>query len=174
MVEVRRGGERVEADVTTVDRLTGTSRPVGSSLGPRADINLHLTCEAQPGGSLFVVARHQGHAAIQPATIASAGDTVVRIDLDRPLPDDTRTELRQTLADRFGADATKKAAAAKLLAEIPWNESLRDLAWSAYKASPAHDSLRREFEAKTVATRDRKSPYLWRHVGQKPADGWGS
>ena len=63
MVEVRRGGDRVEADVTTVDRKTGTSRPVGTSLGPQVDINRHLTCEAPPGGSLFVVARHQGRAA---------------------------------------------------------------------------------------------------------------
>ena len=172
MVEVRRGGDRVEADVTTLDRKTGASRPVGSSLGPQADINRHLTCEAPPGGSLFVVARYQGRAAVLAATVADAGDTVVRVDLDRPIPDDTRAELGRMLADRFGADATKKAAAGKLLAEIPWDESLRDLAWSAYKASPAHDSLRREFEAKTVATKDRKSPYLWRHVGQKPADGW--
>ena len=56
---------------------------------------------------------------------------------------------------------------------MPWVESLRELAWSAYKASPTHEPLRREFEAKTVATKDRKSPYLWRYVGQKPANGWG-
>ena len=173
MVEVRRGGDRVHADVTTLDRLTGASRPVGSSLGPQADINRHLTCEAPPGDSLFVVARHQGRAAVLAATVAGAGDTVVRIDLDRPVHDDTRAELGRILADRFGADAAKKDAAAKLLAEVPWDESLRDLAWSAYKASPSHEPLRREFEAKTVATKDRKSPYLWRHVGQKPADGWG-
>ena len=125
------------------------------------------------GGPLFIVARHDGRAAILAATVAGAGDTVVRVDLDRPVPDETRAELGRILADRFGTDATKKAAAAKLLAEVPWVESLRELAWSAYKASPSHEPLRREFEAKTVATKDRKSPYLWRHVGQKPADGWG-
>jgi transglutaminase-like putative cysteine protease len=172
MVEVRRGGDRVVADVTTLDRHTGASRPVGASLGPQEDINRHLTCEAPPGGSLFVVARYQGRAAVRAATIANSGDTVVRVDLDHPVPDDTRAELGRVLADRFGSDATKQGMAAKLLAEVQWEESLRDLAWSSYKASPAHDPLRREFEAKTVATKDRKSPYLWRHVGQKPADGW--
>jgi hypothetical protein len=172
MIEVRRGGDRVEADVTTLDRNTGASRPAGASLGPQADINRHLTCEAPPGNSVFVVARYQGRAAVLGATVANSGDTVVRVDLDGPVPDKTREELGHILADRFGADATNKAAAAKLLAEIPWVESLRDLAWSAYKASPAHDPLQREFEAKTVETKDRKSPYLWRHVGQKPADGW--
>ena len=104
---------------------------------------------------------------------AGAGDTVVRVDLDRPVDDQTRAELSRILADRFGADAAKKSAASKLLAAIPWDESLRDLAWSAYKASPVHEPLRREHESKTVATGSRKSPYLWRHVGQKPADGWG-
>ena len=172
MVEVRRAGDRVEADVTTLDSATGTTRQVGASLGPQADINRHLTCEAPPGGSVFVVARYHGRAAITAAEVARSGDTVIRVDLDRPVPDDTRTALSRTLADRFGADATKKAAAAKLLAGVPWLESLRDIAWSAYKASPSHDPLRREFDAKTVATQDRKSPYLWRHVGQKPADGW--
>ncbi len=173
MVEVRRGGERVEAEVVTLDRQTGASRRLGSSLGPAADINRHLTCEASAGGgSLFVVARHDGRAAILAANVAASGDTVVRVDLDRPVPDATRAEVGRLLTERFATDATKKAAAAKVLAEMPWVESLRELAWSAYKASPAHEPLRREFEAKTVATKDRKSPYLWRHVGQKPADGW--
>ncbi len=60
----------------------------------------------------------------------------------------------------------------KLLAELPWDDSMREPAWTAYETSPAHEPLRREFEAKTVATKDRHSPYLWRHVGQKPAGGW--
>ena len=174
MVEVRRGGDRVEAEVTTLDRQTGDSRWIGSSLGPTADINHHLTCEAPAaGGPLFIVARYDGRAAILAAKVTGTGDTVVRVDLDRPVADETRAELGRLLTDRFGTDATKKAAAAKVLAQVPWVESLRELAWSAYKASPAHDPLRREFDAKTVATKDRKSPYLWRHVGHKPADGWG-
>jgi Transglutaminase-like superfamily len=174
MVEVRRGGDRVEAEVAVLDRQTGASRRIGSSLGPQADINRHLTCEAPPdGGPLFVVARHNGRAAVVPVAVASSGDTVVRIDLDRPVPDDTRAELGRILADRFSTDAAKKAAAAKLLAELPWVEPLRELAWSAFKASPIHEGLRREFDNKIVETKDRKSRYLWRHVGQKPASGWG-
>ena len=142
MVEVRRGGDRVEALVTTLDRQTGASRRIGSSLGPTADINRHLTCEAPAvGGPFFIVARHDGHAAILAAKVTGAGDTVVRIDLDRPVPDATRAELGQILTDRFGTAATKKAAAAKVLAQIPWVESLRELAWSAFKASPAHEPL---------------------------------
>jgi hypothetical protein len=173
MVEVRRGGDRVVAEVTILDRKTGAARPIGSSLGPQADINRHLTCDAPPGESLFVIARHQGQSALVSATIAAAGDTVVRVDLDRPVPDHTRTELKKILTDRFATDTGKKAAATQLLASVPWDESLRDLAWTAFKASPVHESLRHEFDDRMVATGDRTSPYLWRYVGEKPADGWG-
>ena len=167
MVEVRHRGRRVEADVTTLDRATGDSRPIGSSLGPEADINRHLTCEAPLNGSLLIVARHPKGAAVGAAT-----DTVVRLDLDRPPLEETRAALTQVFADRFSTDEGKRATARKLLGEIPWEEPMRGLAWAAYKASPAHEPLRREFEAKTVVTKDRKSPYLWRHVGKKPATGW--
>ena len=170
MVEVLREGRRVEAEVTTVNRMTGDTRPLGTSLGPAADINRHLTCEAPLGGSLLVVARHQGGATVQPVTIS--GDTVIRVDLDRPASTEARAELARIFADRFSADESKRATARKLLAELPWDESMRGLSWSAYKGSSQHDPLRREFEARTVATRGRKSAYLWRHVGAKPAGGW--
>ena len=160
----------MEAEVTALDRMTGISRPLGSSLGPTADINRHLTCEAPSGGLMLVVARQGKAAAIMAVTVA--GDTVARVDLDRPAPPETRAALERILADRFSADESRRTTACKLLAELPWDDSMRDLAWTAYKASPAHEPLRREFEAKTVATKDRRSPYLWRHVGQKPAGGW--
>ena len=104
--------------------------------------------------------------------VTVSGDTVARVDLDRPSTPETRAALERIFADRFSADESRRTTARKLLAELPWDDSMRDLAWSAYKTSPAHEPLRREFEAKTVATKDRRSPYLWRHVGQKPAGGW--
>ena len=45
-------------------------------------------------------------------------------------------------------------------------------AWDAFKAAPDAE-LRKEFDANTVSTADRTSPYLWRKVGDKPANGWG-
>ena len=100
MVEVRRGAERVEAEVTTLDRATGDCRPLGSSLGPQADINRHLTCEAPPSGSLLVVARHEGQRPSGPRPCRA--DTVVRVDLDRPATGgDPRRALSQVFADRF-------------------------------------------------------------------------
>ncbi len=170
MVEVRRGGHRVEAEVMTLDRATGAKRPLGSSFGPQIDINRLLTCEAPPSGSVLVVARLGDGTAVRAATVE--GDTVVRIDLDGPAPEQTRAELARIFADRFGADETKQSAARKLLAELPWDDAMRELAWSAYKASPAHEPLRKEFESKTVKTKDRTSAYLWRPIGEKPAGGW--
>ncbi len=170
MVEVRRGGDRVEAEVTTLDLASGAARPLGSSLGPTADVNRHLTCEAPAGRAVLVVARLGGAASVRSARVE--GDTVVRVDLDRPTPAETRAELARTFAVRFGADEARRAAARKVLAALPWDESMRTLAWTAYKTSPMHDPLRREFDAKIVATKDRRSAYLWRHVGQKPVGGW--
>ncbi len=95
MVEVRRGGERIEAEVMTLDRTTGAGRPLGSSFGPRVDLNRHLTCEAPPSGSVLVVARQGDGAAVRAATVAA--DTVVRIDIDRPAPEETRAELARCL-----------------------------------------------------------------------------
>src|SRR5262249_13509455 len=104
--------------------------------------------------------------------VTVTGETVVRVDLDRPAPSETRAELARIFSDRFSSDESKRSTARKLLAELPWDDSMRELAWSAYKGSSVHESLRREFEAKTVGTRDRKSPFLWRHVGKKPPGGW--
>jgi hypothetical protein len=170
MVDVRRDGQRVEAEVMTLDRATGASRVLGTSLGPSADINRHLTCEAPLSGSLLVIARNGRGTAVRPVTVS--GDMVVRVDLDGPASTETRAELARIFANRFSADESKRATAQKLLAELPWDESMRELAWAGYKTSPMHEPLRREFEAKTVSTKDRTSPYLWRHVGQKPAGGW--
>jgi len=86
---------------------------------------------------------------------------------------DTPANLSGLLADRFGMDTAKRDHAHALLAEIPFDQKTRQEAWAAFKSSPSHAALRSEFEMKTVKTKDRTSPYLWRHVGEKPKNGWG-
>lgn len=81
--------------------------------------------------------------------------------------------LAEIFADRFGEDEQKRVEARKHLASVAFNEANRAIAWQAYTSSPAHKKLREEWESKTVSTTDRVSPYLWRHVGQKPKEGWG-
>ena len=84
-----------------------------------------------------------------------------------------QNKLAAILENRFGTDATKKAAAEKALAHAPADARTQTLAWEIYKRSAAHSALKAELEKKTVATADRTSPYLWRFVGEKPKDGWG-
>lgn len=172
MVEVRQGGQRVQAQVTAIDRKTCSPRMSGKSLGPQADVNLHLSSPAMPGETFLVVARLGGVATSRFVTVDKV-DKVVRIDLDHQSSDDSPAKLAALLDDRFGTDSAKRDDARKLLAEVPFNDQIRKLAWEAYKASPSHDALRKEFQAKTVRTQDRESPYLWRHVGEKPKEGWG-
>src|SRR5262249_38185465 len=122
-VEVHRGADRVEAEITTLDRTTGAGRALGKSPGPQVDINRRLTCEAPVAGTALVVARYQGHAAIRAVKVASAGDTAVRVDIDGPLTDETRVELGHILTERFGADSAKRDAASKLLGDMPWDSA---------------------------------------------------
>ncbi|MFO0909848.1 MAG: hypothetical protein U0794_16120 [Isosphaeraceae bacterium] len=98
-------------------------------------------------------------------------DTVVRLDLDKSSASH-RATTDNLLADRFGPDADKRKAAAALLAEMPVDAADRDAAWNASGRSPVHKPLEEEWKAKHVKTADRDSPYLWRHVGEKPAKGW--
>ncbi len=110
MVEVRRDGHRVEAEVLTLDRETGVCRSIGSSLGPQADVNRHLTCEVTTGASLLIVARHAEGAAIGTANVS--GDTVVRLDIDQATPKAARAELVRIFGDRFGiVDAKRRQPA---------------------------------------------------------------
>ncbi|GMV88276.1 MAG: hypothetical protein AMXMBFR81_12070 [Chthonomonas sp.] len=169
MVEAKQGGTRVEAKVVALDAATGETLLEGTSLGPTADINLHLQAHVEAGKEAFVVARYGAKASS--AWVMVEADTVVRLDLDEPATDVER--LKPLLADRFSGDEAKETRARKLLAEAPFDEALRQTVWAAFKASKRHDALRKEFEEKRVSTSDRTAPYLWRRVGEKPADGWG-
>ncbi len=82
-------------------------------------------------------------------------------------------KLEALLADRFSGDAARQEQAKRALTGRPVDARIRALAWKVYKASPAHAALKDQWKKKTVATADRTSPYLWRYVGTKPANGWG-
>ncbi len=170
MVEVKQGGERVEAEVVALEESTGSTFLSDKSLGRQTDVNLHLCRPATSGEQFLVVARHDGHVASAFVTV-NAEDTVLRLDLDHPSPE-FLAKLTALLVDRFGTDPDKKAVAGRLLAELPPTAETRSEAWLAYRSSPRHDPLKREFVAKTVSTKDRASPYLWRRVGEKPKEGW--
>lgn len=168
MVEVRRGGQRVEAQVSALEHSTGSTLLSGLSLGPQADVNQHLCRPAEAGASYLVVARLDGQTAAALATVGK-DDAVVHLDLDAPV---ARRVPAALLAERFGINAHLGDAASRLLGALPADDDARKLAWTAYAMSPRHDPLRKEFDARTVSTKDRTSRYLWRHVGTKPEKGW--
>ena len=166
MVEVKKGGERVIADVIAFNAATGDQCLMGQSKGPQADINLHLSAPVPKGGEYFVSADYNGKTATALAKVDA--DTVVRIDLDKV----SESALASLFADRFGTDKAKQDAASKLIAGLPFTDGSVQAAWEAFKSAP-NPELKKEFDAKTVSTTDRTSPYLWRTVGTKPKNGWG-
>ena len=167
MVEVTRGGRRVRAEVTARAVETGLRRLGGTSLGPEADVNLHLTAPATAGERLLVAARLGDRCAARLATVE--GDTVVRLDLDAPAAEADAPAIAALLADRFAVEPARRDRAAALLADLPYSADAAATAWAAYKASPMHDDLRRAWEEKVVKTADRTAPFLWRSVGDPSA-----
>lgn len=170
MVEARENGERIVAEIVAIDRRTGETRLKGASFGTEIDVNRHLSADADEGESFVTIARKGPRATFDFASVR--GDTVVRLDLDSRPSKNARDELTKLLEDRFGEDESRRDSSARILAEIPFDETARSLAWTAYVKSPRFRKLREELHAKIVATKDRTSPYLWRHVGEKPKDGW--
>ncbi|MGV3614722.1 MAG: transglutaminase domain-containing protein [Fimbriimonas sp.] len=160
MVEVKQGGERVMADVIALNAKNGDRCLVGKTLGPQADMNLHLSAPAKEGETYTVKASYRGKSITTEAKVT--GDTVVRIDLDTVGP----------LADVFGDDPSRATAARKELAKMRFDAKAADAAWAAYKASP-NAAMKADFDANVVKTADRTSPYKWRFVGEKPKNGWG-
>ncbi|WP_165222304.1 transglutaminase domain-containing protein [Aquisphaera insulae] len=169
-VDVLDGGHRVPAEVSIVDARTAGSMCRGMSLGADVDVNRRLTAEVAPEGSVLVSARSGGRSAY--AFVAPGKEPVVTLHLDRPASSASRERVEALLKDRFGTDADRRTTADTLLAHVPFEESSREAAWRAYRSSPVHEALRKEFDVRKVVTPDRTSPYLWRHVGTKPEKGW--
>lgn len=164
-------GKRIPAHVAL--REVGKSAVLleGTSKGETADINDMLTFQVYrtcPPLRYEITAEYSGQTA---RSVVNSGMEAQQIVTIRLLAN-AQNRLANLLADRFGVDAAKQAVARQQLASLPANAQARDLAWTAYKASPALESLRPDFEKKMVSTSDRTSPYLWRHVGDRPADGW--
>jgi hypothetical protein len=160
MVEVKQGGERVMADVIALNAKNGDQCLNGRSFGPQADINNHLSAPAKEGETYTVKATYKGKTVVTEAKVE--GDTVVRLDLDTVGP----------LAERFSEDPAKAATARKALEKVKFDAKSAESAWAAFKTAP-NAALKAEFDANTVKTADRTSPYKWRYVGEKPKNGWG-
>jgi transglutaminase-like putative cysteine protease len=163
-------GHRAAVPVTLL--ASGETPRSGTSKGETSDMNDFLGFDVFrvcPPRKYTVQATLNGH--VITANIMAGAEARQLVTLQEPPA--AERGLSSLLADRFGPDAAKRAAAAKRLATMHNADAdTRKLIWNAYTASPVHEPLRQEFGDKKVATADRTSPYLWRYVGTRPADGW--
>ena len=168
MVEVKENGERVMADVIAINAANGDQCLKGRSLGPNADMNLHLMAPAKENETYEIKASYKGKTVVTKAAVK--GDTVVRINLDK----EAKPETIKALENYFGGNLSEatKALSKASLSKASWGEPEKKAAIQAFLSAP-NESLKAEFDAKVVKTSDRTAPYLWRKVGEKPENGWG-
>ena len=162
-------GKRVVAPVSLhakgEESLTGNSRGETADLNDILGFDVFRTCPPRQ----YQISVGSG-AALVTKTVMAGMDAQEVVTVRLPSPSESR--LVALLADRFNPDAEKRKEANNKLAAFHATSEERAFAWEAYKVSPDHETLRSQFEKKIVATDDRTSAYLWRHVGTKPADGW--
>ena len=162
-------GKRVAVPVSLAgvgtEVMHATSRSDTADLNDILKFEVFRTCPPQKYDLTAVV---QG--VILSRSIMAGVDAETLVILQPPTA--ANAKINTLLSDRFGKDPAKSTAAAKKLAEIQTTDANRKLAWDAYIAPALHEDLRKQFEQKLVSTADRTSPYLWRHVGVKPAGGW--
>ena len=164
------GGKRVSLPVTLT--ANGETPVTGTSHGETADMNdilgfdIFRTC---PPRQYRITVQSAGGAVLRTIMAGMEPQELVTVKL----PSASEGSLERLLDDRFGDDKAKcQAAKSKLAAMHSPTGAQCAMAWEAYKVSTIHDALRQQFEKKIVATDDRTSPYLWRHVGTKPTGGW--
>lgn len=170
MVEVKKDGQRVEAEVTAINTKSGRTVIQGKSFGPSVDMNRHIESAAKTGDEFLVRVEHNSTTSLHWATVQK-NDLVITVNLDKPatLP---LEKIKSLAAQRFSSDPSQQQLAQVLLSAIPPTAQTQNEIWSAYKSSPLHAPLRADFDAKKVTTSDRTSPYLWRKVGEEPKEGW--
>lgn len=162
-------GRRVVTDVT----FAPASQPLehGLSKGETADLNDLVAFQIErscPPRKVTLSATVEGQLLIKTVMAGAEAEQLVTLQAETP----AEASLTHLLTDRFGSDLEKRKLAAQHLATIKPDSHNCAQAWDAYRAAPVHEELRKQFEQKIVSTADRTSPYLWRHVGTKPATGW--
>jgi len=167
-------GKRIAATIA-LQEVGKAAKPLrGISKDERADLNDMLAFEvfrACPPRQYEITVSQGGKTVKRTIACGMNAEEIIVVRLDGTVS--SETALDALFADRFGADATRKAFAQKALEARTANTSAFDLAWQAYKTSEIHRDLKAEWEKKTVSTPERTAPYLWRTVGEKPAGGWG-
>lgn len=79
--------------------------------------------------------------------------------------------IEASFAKAFSSNTEVQKQGREILAQLPWKDEYRDIAWQAYKTSPSHSNLKADFESKIIRTDDRSAPFKFRIVGTpKPGE----
>lgn len=189
-------GERIVARVTVTDAANPASRFDGSSKGPTADLNDHLSFELPARRTFIIESELNGQKRRQFYTTGTAPEDLLTLYLsgvpDAPpvpqkcyappavgklLAPKDEAKLKSALAEFFNAPTNLQAvykfppALEKLLRN---NEAAtRRAAWEAFLASTNHGNLRQNFDERKVRFDEHVSPYTVKTVGTRPEKGWG-
>ncbi len=113
MVEVKKSGTRVEADVLAISASSGRTVIQGKSFGPNVDMNRHIDSIAKNGDEFLVVVQFEGTSSIHWARIGDS-DQVVNVDLNKP--SSLAPEKLREIADlRFSGDPAQQQLSAAIL-----------------------------------------------------------
>ena len=186
-LRARADGPRVAAKVSVKPTEAADPTWEGSTKDETADPNDMLTFDLPRGGAYEITAR-QGASTLQRryATEDKPQETLdlafqEAASIPPPAPGGPDAAHQEALADaltQFYAASPEQQAdwhfdpgLDQRLRQAP--ATVRRLAWAAFRASPAHASLRADHAARQVRFQEYVSPYTVREVGTKPPGGWG-
>jgi len=179
----RKGGMRIEAEVKLIDSK-GKVLAEGKSKGPQADMNNHLNLPL-PGQTPFNIQITQGLRQIRRRLTrtqcqAQVLEFVLNEGKQRSEPEFARKgqgkELKALLETWFTATDAQRAEIQfkdthnRLL--LHHESAIRQMIWNAYCQGRKAQSFREDFEQNQVKNNSYVSPYFFKKVGDKPAQGW--
>ena len=188
-------GERVAAKITVTSATNQTLRFEGTSKGPTADMNDHLTLQIPLQQTYIVETTHDGKKCRQYYTAGTNATDRLALFLGgipsvptlnpprytppraaKSLSRKDQVRLSQALTAFFSASTSSQAGwqfPADLEKLLRNNEpAVRQCAWESFRATPVHSQLRQDFEARQVRFEKHVSPYTVKIVGSRPTNGW--
>lgn len=179
-IRVRQAGtkERLALPVTVEQAIEHCEICKGVSRGESADTNDFFTIELLPGRAYVVRVG-------SPVRVEKRFETIpgkeLMIDVEVPAskPGLTREQTAQVEKEArafFEANAVKQTSwrfddkLDRLL--LDHEEEVRAIVWKAYRESPIHTEMKKDFSASQVRYKEHLSPYVVKKVGKKPESGW--
>ena len=144
----------------------------GFSSDETADTNNFFSGELVPGSYQITV--NDGETRI--FTVADKAEQLVETKLPG-IGEETANALQIELSKYFVATPEMQKAwkfSARFDNALRGDENtVRQIAWNAYKDAPIHQTMKANFDKNQVTFGDYLSPYKMHTVGEKPKNGWG-